>query len=110
MTLTEIANSVPFRTDLARILNEPNLMIALQALAEDNMPDLKLSVVPGMDPMDAIALDYAKRCGAQAVIRRLKLLPTIQAGQLAKARAVGQPWEYIESEEDQQPTKLPRKR
>lgn len=100
MNLRDIAASEKFREDLAIILADPTLKIALQALSEENMPSFAVRVIPGMDAMQAVALDYAQRCGAQAVITRLKKLPYISNQRLAAAEKVGKPWEYFEAPQE----------
>jgi hypothetical protein len=100
MNLREIAQSEPFRVELAEVLKNTTLLTALQALAEDNLPDLEIKVqVPGMSAMEAIALDAAKRAGAQSMIRRLKNLPYLGPRRMDAAHILSKPWEWITPED-----------
>jgi hypothetical protein len=99
ITLHEIAQNVQFRTDLAEVLKNPILQMALDALERDNLPEFKIKAVEGMDPLVAIALDAAKRAGAQAVLARLRMLPYVSLRRLDQASELGQPWEYLKDEQ-----------
>lgn len=94
-TLQDIAKSEPFRADLARVMAEPTLVTTLQVLANENMPERQVSMVPGMSAEQAIAWDYSFRCGVQAVIKRLQQLPYLSLKTIDQAAAVGRPWEYL---------------
>lgn len=99
MTLHEIASSEEMRNQIKIAIEAPAIEIALRALEEDNMPELAIKAPPGMDIMDVIALDAAKRAGAQSVIRRLRRLPYLTINKFAKAQDIGRPWEYLGEEE-----------
>ncbi len=98
MTLQEIAASEDMRGQIKIAMEHPAMEIALRAIEEDNMPELVIKAPTGMDIMDVIALDAAKRAGAQSVIRRLRKLPYLTSGKFSKAQDVGRPWEYLGEE------------
>lgn len=105
MTLQDIAASEPYRAQLADALKHPAIAVALQALAEDNLPALEVKVLtPNMSAMEAIALDAARRAGAQSMITRLKRLPYISNQRLQQAQVLGRPWEYLEPKADETPS------
>lgn len=109
MTLSEIASSDEMRLQIKDALEHPAIQIALRALEEDNMPELQIKAPAGMDIMDVIALDAAKRAGAQSVIRRLRRLPFLTARKLTNAQDVGRPWEYLaETLDESQSTSKPK--
>lgn len=109
MTVTEIAASDEMRLQIKEALEHPAIQIALRALEEENMPELQIKAPAGMDIMDVIALDAAKRAGAQSVIRRLRKLPYLTPRKLASVE-VGKSWEYLaDTVEQSQPTSKPKK-
>jgi hypothetical protein len=103
MTIASIADSVEFKTQLKQALEHPAIGLALSALEQENMPELNIKApAAGMSIMEAIALDAAKRAGAQSIIKRLKRLPFLTKGALSTARSVGGSWEYLaDSPQDQ---------
>ncbi len=109
MTLRDIAASEPFRAELAIALQNPNIRIALNALAEANMPELGINIAPGITAMEAVALDAAKRAGAQEVIRKLKHLPYISANRINPRERLGGSWEYLAEEASEPVIKTPKK-
>ncbi len=109
MTLSEIAASDEMRLQIKQALEHPAIEHALRALEEDNMPELKIQATQGMDIMDVIALDAAKRAGAQSVIRKLRKLPFLTQRKLTSSRQMGGSWEYLgEEEETIKPSSKPK--
>jgi hypothetical protein len=98
-TTKDISVADEFKAELARILAEPVLVTALQVLARENMPSFRVAIAPGMDAMQSVALDYAQRCGAQALIERLQQLPYLTTKVMDKADALGKPWEWCLEDE-----------
>lgn len=105
-TLNDIASSEEFKADLRRIIDDPTLQTALRVLERENMPSFVVHLAPGMDAMQSVALDYAQRCGAQALIKRLMSLPSLTNKKIDQAKIVGQPWEYLTAKEEPEVTAL----
>lgn len=98
MTIQEIANNPDLRKRLEQLISDPAMQIALNALSDENMPDIVIKSTPNMDPLVAIALDSAKRGGAQSIIKKLRKLPFINPSHYSRSVDLGAPWEYLEME------------
>lgn len=98
-TVKDIANAPEYKDALRALLDNPIIQTALRVLKDDNMPELQINLAPGMDAMQSIALDYAKRCGAHSIIKRLQTLPYLTSKVVDKAVETHRPWEYLLSEE-----------
>lgn len=96
MTVADIVSNERFRNDLHEALSHPCVQIALDALAEENMPELVIKTAAGMTVSEAIALEFAKRAGAQSMIRRLRKLPFLTPKVIRQSLDQGRPWEYLE--------------
>lgn len=97
-TLNDIAAAEDFKAELRAIIDSPVLQTALRVLERENMPSFEVKMAPGMDAMQSVALDYAQRCGAQALIKRLMSLPSLTNKKIDQAKILGQPWEYLKAE------------
>lgn len=100
LSIKDVANAPQeWKAELKQLLDNPILITALYVLEQENMPSFAVRMAPGMDAMQSVALDYAQRCGAQAIIKRLKGLPFLTAQVVDRASLLGKPWEYLTPEE-----------
>lgn len=97
VTLRQIAENETFRAQLELALQNEYLQTALLALERENMPTFRVATPQhGMDAMDAVGLEWAKCCGAQSILSKLRALPYISINRNDNAlQALGQPWEYL---------------
>lgn len=107
MTIAEIASSDEMKLQIKQALEHTAIEVALRALEDENMPELQIKApAAGMDLMHVIALDAAKRAGAQSVIRRLRKLPFLTVRKIKRAIDMGGSWEYLGEEQEALPSSV----
>lgn len=99
--LQQIAANQDLKKELEILLKGKPLTMLLDALIEENNASLVISAPQGADIVTVIALEAAKRAGAQEVIRKIRTSPYLTGKRLIDSVKLGKPWDYLGNEESQ---------